>query len=188
VERLDEPAQGAAATLRGVRGLTSAELRTRRWSKALRPAVPEQRPSTSGNARRRFDARVLNGGKAWGRGDAVRLSARERLRRAERHEEGKTPGITPGPDACCRLAGGEQRDIGEPSPGHEVVATPRTARGKASRASDADTLARVAASGGPSEPGLVLGRGGRGRSRQGPMATSGRKCIGRARSCDGVGA
>jgi hypothetical protein len=188
VERLDEPAQGAAATLRGVRGLTSAELRTRRWSKALRPAVPEQRPSTSGNARRRFDARVLNGGKAWGRGDAVRLSARERLRRAERHEEGKTPGITPGPDACCRLAGGEQRDIGEPSPGHEVVATPRMARGRASRASDADTLARVAASGGPSEPGLVLGRGGRGRSRQGPMATSGRKCIGRARSCDGVGA
>lgn len=182
---MEEPAQGAAATLRGGQGLASADQRTRRWSKALRPAAPEQGPQRSGNADRRFDARVLDGERAWGRGDAVRLSAREKLRRAERHEEGNAPGITPGPEVGRRLAGGRQRGIDAPSRKHAAVATPTRARDRAGRASDADTLARVRASGGPSKPGLVLGRGGRGRTRQGPMETSGRKCTGRARQCDG---
>lgn len=115
VRRSDEPAQGAAATLRRGQGLDGADQRTRRRSKALRSAAPEHGPETSGNADRRFDARVLDGARAWGRGDAVRLSARERLRRAERHEEGNTPGITPGPEVGRRLAGGRQRGIGAPS-------------------------------------------------------------------------
>lgn len=115
VRRSDEPAQGAAATPRGGQGLDDAELRTRRRSKALRSAAPEQGPETSGNANRWFEARVLDGERAWGRGDAVRLSARGKLRRVERHEEGNTPGITPGPEVGRRLAGGRRRGIGAPS-------------------------------------------------------------------------
>jgi len=132
-----------AETLQGGQGAAGDELRTRRWSKALRPAVPECGPETSGDADRWFEAKELNGERAWGRGDAVRLSARERLRRVERHEEGNTPGITPGPDVGRRFAGGQQKGIGEPSGEHAEVATPKRSRDGASRASGAGTLARV---------------------------------------------
>jgi hypothetical protein len=71
-----------------------AAQRTRRWSKASRPAAVDAARRTGGNAGHRTTRpSQRRGGK--GRGDAARLPARETLRRVVRHEEGKATGSVP---------------------------------------------------------------------------------------------